>query len=126
MKKNGFTLIELLAVIIILALLMLVTFPSVLNNIKASKDFTEETIMALIENSAKLYIRLNLDKKPNEEKIYCIPISKLVETGNLDEEIIGASDSITIDHIVEAQYNNNEFLFSISRYCRGEEIIENV
>ena len=126
MKKNGFTLIELLAVIIILALLMLVTFPSVLNNIKTSQDSIEETVIVLIENSAKLYIRLNLDKIPNEEKTYCIPISKLVETGNLDEEIIGASDNITIDYIVEAKYNNNEFLFSVSKNCEGEELIADV
>lgn len=126
MKKNGFTLIELLAVIIILALLMLVTFPSVLNSIKSAKDFTEDKIIVLIENSAKLYIRSNLDKIPGEEKIYCITIAELVGTGNLDEDIINASKNITIDYVVEAKYDidKNKFLFDISKECEGESFIK--
>ena len=126
MKKNGFTLIELLGVIVILALLMLVTFPSVLNSIKSTNDFTEEQIIVLIENSTKLYIRSNSDKISSEEKAYCIPITELVGTGNLDEEIITSSDIITIDYIVEAKYDvdKKEFLFNVSKECEGESLIE--
>ena len=128
MKKNGFTLMELLGVIVILALLILVAFPNVINSIKSTNDFTEEKVIVLIENSAKLYMRSNLDKIPDEEKIYCITIEGLIGTGNLDEEIINSSDIITIDHIVEAQYDvdKKEFLFNISEECEGELLIKKV
>ena len=118
MKKNGFTLMELLGVIILLALLMLVVFPNVINSIKSTSDLTEEQVSILIKNAAKLYVTDNLDDYSKDEE-YCFPITDLIGTGGLDEEIINSSNNITTDYYVEAQYDDskNEFLFNISSEC---------
>lgn len=120
MKKNGFTLIELLGVIIILALLMIVVFPSVINSIKSTSDSTEEQTEKLIKNAAKLYINDNSNKYIKSEKnTYCIPINDLIESGKLDSQIIETSENITSDYIVEAKYSNTDkdFVYNISSTC---------
>ena len=61
MKNRGFTLLELLGVIIILALLTTLVFPSVLNAIKKSSDQTDKLSMDLISNATDIYIERGND-----------------------------------------------------------------
>ena len=70
MKNRGFTLLELLGVIVILALLTTLVFPSVLNAIKKSSNQTDKLSMDLISNAADLYIENNANdfEKTNGNK----------------------------------------------------------
>ena len=129
MKNKGFTLIELLGVIVILAILMIVVFPSVISTIKSNTEKTENQVDMLIKNSAKLYINDNIENYvKSSENTYCIPITELIGTGGLTEEIINASGNITLDYIVEAKYNiaKNKFLFNITEECIEEIITQDV
>ena len=57
LKKNGFTLIELLAVVVILAIVMVVTIPSVLNSMESARQKQFENAVHSIEE----YVQKNLD-----------------------------------------------------------------
>lgn len=81
MKKNGFTLVELLAVIILLALLMMLVYPKVIDMAEKKQIEIEESKKELINNAVLDYMSSNLNSYPQtigEE--YCI----LLET--LDKE----------------------------------------
>ncbi len=61
MKKKGFTLVELLAVIIILGVIALITFPIVDNSIKNSKQAAlEQTIDSILESARNYSVEYNL------------------------------------------------------------------
>ncbi len=57
--KKGFTLVELLAVIIILGIIALITFPIVDNSIKNSKQAALERTIGSIEEAAHNYSSQN-------------------------------------------------------------------
>lgn len=55
-KKNGFTLVELLAVIVVLALIMVIAIPSVLDTMASSRRSTfQEYITKVVTNTETLY-----------------------------------------------------------------------
>lgn len=59
--KKGFTLVELLAVIIILGVIALITFPIVDNSIKNSKQAAlEQTIDSILESARNYSVEYNL------------------------------------------------------------------
>lgn len=58
LNKKGFTLIELLAVIVILAVVMVVTIPSVLNSMAGARQKQFENAIKSIEDYAKKNIEL--------------------------------------------------------------------
>ena len=88
MKNRGFTLLELLGVIVILALLTTLVFPSILNTIKKSSNQTDELSMDLISNAADLYIENHANdfKKRNGSK-FIIDMKELIEDGNLPSNV---------------------------------------
>jgi prepilin-type N-terminal cleavage/methylation domain-containing protein len=85
MNKNGFTLIELLGVIIILVVILAVTVPSVISNMKKNTlkeiDIFEENM----EKSAQTYVELNWDEfklefqNKNINDNYCLPLNTLIQ-----------------------------------------------
>lgn len=86
MKNKGYTLIELLGVIVILAVLIMLVFPSVINFIKSSNEkkdkLTEELIISAAEdyisdNSSELYLTSGTE--------YCISIDALIGKNYLSE-----------------------------------------
>ena len=89
MKNKGFTLIELLGVIIILALLMIIVFPSIINSIKKSSNEKDELVVDLIYNATDMYISKNKNNYPkNNGNVYCIPLTQLKDTDYLKEEML--------------------------------------
>ena len=109
MKNKGFTLIELLGVIIILALLMIIVFPSIINSVKNSSNKTDDLTKELIYNAADLFIddHINDFPKMNGSK-YSIELSTLVGEGLLTGPIkLSSSDSdITNNKCIQVTYNN--------------------
>mgnify|MGYP003300450673 CR=1 FL=1 len=109
MKNKGFTLIELLGVIIILALLMIIVFPSIINSVKNSSNKTDDLTKELIYNAADLFIdeHINDFPKMNGSK-YSIELSTLVGEGLLTGPIkLSSSDAdITNNKCIQVTYNN--------------------
>ena len=88
MKNRGYTLLELLGVIVILALLTTLVFPSVLNAIKKSSDQTDKLSMDLINNAVDLFISENKNDYPKiNGNTYCIPLVELTKSDYLKTEI---------------------------------------
>lgn len=116
MKNKGFTLIELLGVIIIIALLMVLIFPSVINSIKDSSNKTDSLTYKLIYNAADIHISNHLDyfKKVDQNK-YIILLSDLVAEDLLASPI-KLSDSgadITNTKCIQVTYSNNKFNYEL-------------
>ena len=63
-QKQGFTLVELLAVISILAAIILVSVPSIINTIKSNEEKEYKEFETAIKRAAELYIERNRDLYP--------------------------------------------------------------
>ena len=55
MKKRGFTLVELLAVIVILAIILVIAVPQIMNTIKDARKGSFESSAKLIASNAETY-----------------------------------------------------------------------
>lgn len=109
MKNKGFTLIELLGVIIILALLMIIVFPSIVNSVKNSSNKTDDLTKQLIYNAAALFIDQHVNDFPRKSGgKYSIELSTLVGEGLLTGPIkLSDSDQdITNNKCIQVTYNN--------------------
>ena len=108
MKNKGFTLIELLGVIIILALLMIIVFPSIINSVKNSSNKTDDLTKELIYNAADLFIdeHINDFPKMNGSK-YSIDLSALVDEGLITGPIklSGSDQDITNNKCIQVTYD---------------------
>lgn len=112
MKNRGFTLIELLGVIIIIALLMLLVFPNVIDSVKNNSDKVNGLTNNLIYNAANLYLKDNQDNYVKDSsRVYCIPIETLIEDGYIDRDSIIAVDRKLLHFSIETVYNNDKNIF---------------
>lgn len=59
MNKKGFTMIELLAVIVVLGIVLVITFPNMTDVFKSSKLKSEEAFVERISQSIDSYVTLN-------------------------------------------------------------------
>ena len=87
MKKHGFTLIELIAVVIILGLIAVVSFPILINQIKGTEIKIDSETKKILFSAAETYINDNLDNY-KYDGTYCIQISGLIDDQYLSEEIL--------------------------------------
>ena len=108
MKNKGFTLIELLGVIIILALLMIIVFPSIINSVKNSSNQTDDLTKELIYNATDLFIDEHINDFPkNNGSKYSIELSLLVDEGLLTGPIklSGSDQDITNNKCIQVIYD---------------------
>ena len=80
--NKGFTLMELLGVIVILALLMILLVPNVLEQINNKKGEVSKAEEETIKAAAELYV----DEHPNET-FACVCIKTLKDAGKLSDNI---------------------------------------
>ena len=86
--KRGYTLVELLGVMIILGLILLVSFPIIINQIKKSNEAISESTRILIESSAELYINDNEAEYPiNPGATYYVAVETLVNEGLVSKSL---------------------------------------
>ena len=109
--KKGYTLVELLGVMIILGLILLVSFPIIINQIKKSNEAISESTKLLIYNSAELYINDREDiYEKNAGVVYYIAIDDLIKENLISEDL---SDLDAEDYVkVEVDADNN-WIFEI-------------
>lgn len=111
-KEKGFTLVELIAVITILGLIGLLTFPAVANVLRESKNDTKKVNIDTILNSGYDYVQKHPELLPaDEDTSFCV--YELVNSGLLKEEIYREVDSsrtakITVSHRTKVDSNSNE------------------
>lgn len=89
MKTKGFTLIELIAVILILSLIFLVSFPSILNMNKADVEKQYNDMVESLCMAGKSYIYSNMDNYPNlsiEGEIIEVKIEELITYGSVSKD----------------------------------------
>ena len=88
MRKKGFTLAELLGILVIIALLLILIIPGVINRLSSSSDEAKETENEIIYNAADQYIREHPeDYPPGKSGRYCITIQSLIDDGKLAEPV---------------------------------------
>jgi len=103
-KRNGFTLVELMAVIIIISLIALLTFPNIINQIKKTKKSNNKMIEDVVIEQAKKYVSDNNDELLEDE--YCMPISTLIDNDYIKEDIVNIND-IKDNKVVHITLDNN-------------------
>ena len=118
MRKKGFTLIELLGVIVLIALISLLSFPSVLNHIKKSQETINKATKDLVINSAKNYVSNNLNYFPKAEgNVFCLTTSELLSKKYLDKGIIEENEELK-NKIVRIKYST-VYKYTVVDNCEG-------
>ena len=89
MNNKGFTIIELSAIVLILAIIFLISFPSILNMTRADKEKEYSTMVDNLCLAGKSYIYSNLNNYDistiNNE--ITIDIEDLITYGNVDSNL---------------------------------------
>jgi len=127
MKNKGFTLMELLGVIIILALLMIIVFPSIVNSVKNSSNKTDDLTKELIYNAADLFIDEHINDYPKQNgNKYAIELKTLVDEGLLVSPIkLSDSDAdITNAKCIQVIYQGDyNYALKNSGTCEQTKIL---
>ena len=106
-KEKGFTLIELLAVIVLLAILMVVAVPKILNVIENSRKSAAESSIKLVKDAIKTQVTsgsiMGTNFTSDESGCY---------TFNFDDQTSGNAK--------ELQLKNKENITGTIKYCNGK------
>ena len=98
MKNKGFTLAEVLGVIIILGILVIVSFPPMLNQLKKSQNKLSDATLKILGTAAEQYMDNHATTYPAQKgKTYCFKLETLVNAGYLKSPILDASTGDKID-----------------------------
>lgn len=120
MKANGFTLVEILGVVVILSLIVILAFPSIIENIRKSEKELSDASMLLIESATDIYINNNkIDYPDKVGNTYCIKLDTLVKSGHLRKPVIDVTtgEEIKLENIVQVVLNNDENEYKIVTTC---------
>ncbi len=119
MKKNGFTLAELLGVIVILALLMLLVFPSIINQLKEGERQISSAVESLIFNGAESYIADHEDLYPVIDTTYCLTLKTLVDSNDLKEGLLidSKGKGLNLNQKVEVKIMNGKKSYRMNDKC---------
>ena len=105
-KEKGFTLIELLSVIVLLAILMVIAVPKILNVIENSRKSAAESSIKLVKDAIKTQVTsgsiMGTNFTSDESGCY---------TFNFDDQTIGNAK--------ELQLKNKENITGSIKYCNG-------
>lgn len=119
-KNRGFTLAELLGVIVLLSLLMLLVFPTIINQMKEGKSQISSAVEQLIFNSAGNYIDGNLNQYPvSNNTTYCFTLQQLVDAGEISQEILIDENGKLLDlnKKVEVKIENRQKKYQMNDQC---------
>lgn len=117
-KKNAFTLVELLAVIVLLGILMLLTFPKIIEVTNSQKTRVSNAKLKLMKIATEEYLRDNRNNYPIRTGYrYCVSI-KALDEGNY----LTFDDEIDTSYVMKVSYlSENEVEMS---YVKGTSCTE--
>lgn len=105
MKKRGFTLIELLAVIVILGILMVLSFPKILELVNRENEKITDAKLNLLYSATKSYLFDNNNQYPSRSgNTYCINLNDLETGGYLSYE----ADELDTSYVVKVSYFSDD------------------
>lgn len=120
MNTRGFTLIELTAIIVVLAAIFLVSFPTFLNTSRADKEKEYDNMVDNLCMAGRTYIYSNMDdfsELSSIGSIIKISISDLIEYGNVDKNMVNVKTekkvekdlliyTVLNDYSLDCEYNS--------------------
>lgn len=109
MNKKGFTLAELLGVIIVIAIIMGLAIPSLVQTIRESKGKLSKANENIIFSATDLYLSNNVSEFPKYNgSTYCITLNELIDSGDLLEDLIDVNTNTNFDttKIVKVDVDN--------------------
>ncbi len=123
-NRKGFTMIELLATITILAILMIVTIPSVFFLINKSKEESRKSSRDTLTMATKSYTEANKDKLPKsigDSRI--IKANELKDSNYLKEEIKDADKNSCMKNsfVKIYKYDKDKYTYVTYLYCGDEK-----
>lgn len=101
MNRRGFTLVELVAIVVILATIFLVSFPTLKNMSTKDDKKRYDTIVEDICTAGKTYMYSNMDSFPNLSiigEIIDLEVSKLIEYGNVDKNLKNPKTKLSVKY----------------------------
>jgi prepilin-type N-terminal cleavage/methylation domain-containing protein len=117
MKNKGFTLIELLGVMIILAILVTLAFPSIINVFKKTNDKIDESTQALLNNALDIYVSKNQDRFPKViGNKYIVEIDELVSQDLISGEL-NLSNNIDLNNKCAQVTYDGKYHYEIKNEC---------
>ena len=111
MKKNAFTLVELIAVIVLLCIIVLISFPALTNVIKGGEEKNKEEALNTIYMAAENYLMANYEKYfiNNTGDTAYIYITDLINNNYLNADTINPNNdsSFSSKDVVKITRNEN-------------------
>lgn len=113
--KNGFTLIELLATITLLGLLVIISYPVIMEQIEKKNKEVDKAELELIYSGTDLYIKENENSYPYRVgNKYCIKLQTLKD----DNKIAFDSKKMDLNQGVQIiMGDNNNFSYKLVSSC---------
>ena len=87
MKRNAFTLVELLCVILIVSVLLLITTPVVVSNLKSNKNRIYDNMVNKILNASTDWALKNTDNLPEKDEEIKITLGLLQSEGLISTDL---------------------------------------
>ena len=121
MKNNrGFTLVELIEVMTLLAAIILVTVPVIINTIKKNDDKLGENFEKSLKQAAELYVERNRDVFTDLNNIGGtaeVSTDTLIEEGYLKQDLENPIDNSSVLNykIIVEVGNDNIFIYRVER-----------
>lgn len=125
MRNKGFTLVELLAVIIILGIIALITFPVIDNSIKKSKEEALKRTIDAIEDASYRYSVENDIGYPDIANKEVLKLEQLQDAGFLEKDIINPVTNDELKGCVWYYYDDitSQYDFQYDIECEGPSIL---
>lgn len=121
--RKGFTLVELLAVIVVLGVIALITFPIVSNSMANAKQKAYDSQVSFITESARKW-SIDNTSSLSETKAISVKISTLISAGYITKTKDGVlynpmDDTKTMSGCVIIQYSSsyNQYVYNYSEEC---------
>lgn len=119
MNKKAFTLVELMGVITVLGLITLLVAPTIINQIRNSKQKIDNVTEKLIYSATDLYLD---NKERDYPKIngstYCLTLKDLVDDGKLSSPVLDSNgDEISLDKIIAVDVENDVYNYRMPNSC---------
>lgn len=126
--KKGFTLIELLAVIIILGVIALITFPVIDNSIKKSKEEALQRTIDAIRQASYEYSVNNDIGYPSIDAPSSLSLDDLKSAGFIEKDLINPVTDEKMSGCIWYYYDDNskQYNFQYDEECSGPLIPPNI